>query len=395
MINIEESSRRPFHRERPALFAVVAVAFHLFAVACAIEEPEAPGAENISVRDSAGIQIVVNEPDPRREMHLVGSSPHLRIGNTGGDEPTSLFNVTGALKTINDEIVIANSGSAELRFFDMEGSYLRAAGGSGSGPGEFESLKQLIAYRTDSIAAYDWASRRISVWGATGEFGRTIALMPMIQEPAELVGALSDGSFIVSRIETVRREDRVREEIAYLQIDPEGNRAPRPFATTPSAAVFQEQLLIGNGESFQIRVIEPSGEVLKIIRKNVEADPVSPEDEDAFKQMMLSYAPSPEARRDVEASFSDIVFPSFKPSYVTFMTGQSEHLWVLDHPSDFEADHLTWSVFDAAGHLLGTVQIPAIIVMNGTIGPDFVLGVAHDDLGVEYVELYHLRNPDS
>jgi hypothetical protein len=49
-----------------------------------------------------------------------------------------------------------------------------------------------------------------------------------------------------------------------------------------------------------------------------------------------------------------------------------------------------WSVFSAAGELLGTVLMPpGVDVLD--IGADYVLGLQRDELGVEYVRKFRLR----
>jgi hypothetical protein len=48
-----------------------------------------------------------------------------------------------------------------------------------------------------------------------------------------------------------------------------------------------------------------------------------------------------------------------------------------------------WKVFEPEGTLLGTVEVPAVAVHQ--IGPDFVLAVGADELGVERVQLYGLE----
>ena len=71
--------------------------------------------------------------------------------------------------------------------------------------------------------------------------------------------------------------------------------------------------------------------------------------------------------------------------------------WELLAPPDFEepSGHVVWlpsglhDVFRPDGVYLGTVKLPQDLdVME--IGMDYVLGVARDELGVEYVQVYGL-----
>jgi hypothetical protein len=49
-----------------------------------------------------------------------------------------------------------------------------------------------------------------------------------------------------------------------------------------------------------------------------------------------------------------------------------------------------WSVFGADGELLGVLEMPPGLEPLD-IGPDYVLGLRRDDLGVEYVQLHSLH----
>src|SRR5687768_9482754 len=55
----------------------------------------------------------------------------VRIGELEGAPNYQLHRVLGSLRLRNGVIVIANSGSAELRFYDSTGSHIRSVGRSG------------------------------------------------------------------------------------------------------------------------------------------------------------------------------------------------------------------------------------------------------------------------
>jgi hypothetical protein len=60
---------------------------------------------------------------------------------------------------------------------------------------------------------------------------------------------------------------------------------------------------------------------------------------------------------------------------------------------DFEPDEdaeRPWSVFTAAGHLAGTLLLPAGLGVT-QIEEDFILGAWRDDLDVEHVRLHRLE----
>ncbi|NIM51473.1 MAG: hypothetical protein GTN78_04365 [Gemmatimonadales bacterium] len=129
----------------------------------------------------------------------VSDEPLVEIGVLDGDPNYQLFRVVGALRLSDGRLVVANSGTNELRFYDSSGRYLRSSGRKGGGPGEFEGLSWLGASGADSLLAYDWPGRQISVFDAAGEYARASVLPALSHAPPSHINpvSLSDGSLLV------------------------------------------------------------------------------------------------------------------------------------------------------------------------------------------------------
>jgi hypothetical protein len=106
------------------------------------------------------------------EVLAISPEPAVSIGVVEGDEVYQLHNAVASIQLADGRVVVANAGSAELRFFDAAGRYLRSAGGRGGGPGEFRWLTGLYPYGADSLLAVDGAGNRISVFDTSGTFAR-------------------------------------------------------------------------------------------------------------------------------------------------------------------------------------------------------------------------------
>lgn len=107
--------------------------------------------------DSAGVIIVDNEP-PAPESRLawsIGSQPTIAIGSVDSGEADQFFRVTDATRLSDGRIVIANTGSNELRVFNPDGTHAGTWGGMGEGPGEFTSYSPtaMVSWSGDSVAA--------------------------------------------------------------------------------------------------------------------------------------------------------------------------------------------------------------------------------------------------
>ena len=152
--------------------AALAAAWLLWS-ACAGEDE--PADRGHAIRDSAGIHIVENRRPawPEGEGWRVAPEPTVDIGVLDGAPEYQLFRVWTALTLSDGRIVVSNSGTQQLRLYDPQGLYLSTAGGPGEGPGEFERLGQAAVLPGDSVAGYDWRSRRVSLFGPDGQYGRS------------------------------------------------------------------------------------------------------------------------------------------------------------------------------------------------------------------------------
>lgn len=131
-------------------------------------------------RDSAGVIIVENEP-PAPESRLawsIGAQPSVAIGSVDSGEADQLFRVADATRLSDGRIVIANTGSNELRVFNPDGSHAGTWGGLGDGPGEFTSYSPtaVVAWPGDSVAAPNPWALRLSLFDGDGNHGRDISL---------------------------------------------------------------------------------------------------------------------------------------------------------------------------------------------------------------------------
>jgi hypothetical protein len=132
--------------------------------------------------------------------------PSMSIGVVEGDERYQFGRIVGAVRLHDGRIAVADQIGAQVTIFDRDGIFRTRFGGSGSGPGEFQRLSALFPYRGDSIAAYDISGRRISIFDANGNLGRSFispvrymdrpGIIPS-QSCCQLRGVLDDGSFVI------------------------------------------------------------------------------------------------------------------------------------------------------------------------------------------------------
>lgn len=104
---------------------------------------------------------------------IVGATPIFTIGATEAGPGQELAQVSGA-RWAGGRIVIANSGSGELRVFDSAGTFRGAEGRKGQGPGEFLGVIYLAPAAADSLYTFDAGNLRWSLHDGAGRFVRVL-----------------------------------------------------------------------------------------------------------------------------------------------------------------------------------------------------------------------------
>lgn len=378
-----------------------------------------------AVHDSAGVRIVENG-GPRwndGKAWTVGAEPSIEIGTVDGAAEYQLSRVRGAVRLGDGRIVIALGDVKELRYYDASGRYLTTSGRAGGGPGEFKGLDAVHPYRGDSVVAWDPDSRRVSVFGADGRFGRAATLGGNEALSMYLRGVLGDGSLVLEPTRTLQemvmlREGEQRDTVTYLHYTADGRfadtlgaRADREqvtsragnLTTQPSVLFGRDsyiaagggRVFVGESDTFRIDALASDGAPVMSIRRPGPLRPVRRE------QLARVRAAEEEQRRRVNSQIAAVTNGAMPartegevparetiPAFDRLIVDVAGNLWVRDYlvaPDDVSR----WSVFDPEGRWLGMVETPAGLDVH-QIGSDWILGTVKDELDVEYVRLYPL-----
>ncbi len=365
----------------------------------------------VIVRDSAGITIVENLAPvwDGAAGWRVAAAPTMTIGVLEGPEEYQLFRVRSAVRLDDGRIAVANAGSYELRFYDADGRFLTSVGGQGGGPGEFERfMGEIWRADGDSLVVYDYLNgMRLSVFAADGRLGRMFRL-----EPASASIPLADdliwGNVVVSRSSIYDPDDvgdGLRRDSAlyclhsltgvvvdtlgrfpgselYAQSMGDGNALAisRPFGRNPQSAATAEYWYFGSSDRYEIQGYGRSGDLERVIRRNVANRPVTQDLLDEVRH-----------RRSGAGAWTEIPVPETMPAHGRFLADSDGNLWVQEYRVQDEPER--WAVFDPQGRFLGVVGMPAPGRVT-EIGSDYVLGVWTDELDVEQVRLYALSKDE-
>lgn len=377
-----------------------------------------------AVRDSAGVRIVESTAPAWEdgEGWRIPADPTLNIGMAEGAPAYMFGQVADAIRLSDGRIVVADRQANELRFFDREGRHLRTTGRAGGGPGEFQSLQMLVHLPGDSVGAWDLRAARLSVFGPDGEFVRERTLKPAEGRALlRLDGAFADGSLLVAPFGGVDRDQdsgATRDTVPVFRYAAEGSgvdtvgrfpgeenvtiqgagssgrwmiRGAVPFGRNTFRAARGDELYVADSERLAVAVYGTDGKLRRVARAAHEPEALTPEEVARYKEEQLASAGAGDEGEMTRRLLEATPFPQTKSAFAAMQVDAGGAVWLRGHTVGGD-EPARWTVFDADGRLLGTVQAPAGFRVT-EIGEDYVLGVWSDDLDVQHVRLYALEKP--
>jgi hypothetical protein len=366
-------------------------------------------AGTFSVTDSAGVAIAVSgapawDATPSRRWSI-GETPLLDLTRTGDGPMHEFYRVEDAMTRPDGSIVVANSGSSEVRVYAATGRALGAAGREGEGPGEYRQISRLIGLPGDSIGVFSWP-KRLTILAPDLSFVRTHALGDRAQAPRMLrSGDLVDLEVYPSAIEYEGRNQMIRAPAAVVRRSREGaiedtiwvgpgyeeymfssgerHGSARPLlGRGPAFAVRGDLTLVGTSDSMEYRAYDAAGSLEQIVRVPGYDLSVDPGLEDAERAAYLGDDPPPFLRELV----AQLPGPESRPAYAELIVDSEGYLWAGGYQSRRNyREPRAWEVFAPGGQWMGTLTTPAGFTVF-EIGPDYLLGVWSDALDVEHVQ---------
>lgn len=373
------------------------------------------GGDAFVVRDSAGIVIVESAAPAWEEGEglRLSEEPLVEIGMLDGPEEYQLFRVTGALRLLGGGIAVANSGTHEVRFYDVDGRFLAAAGREGEGPGEFRGIRGIEPYRGDSLVVLDSRLQRLTVLAADGSYGRDVTLQPGPVNP-RLVGTAGEGSFLLTGMFLFLPDDDPRDlMVDVLRYDARGafmdtlaqHLYYRAFPVREEGAVYIERArlapitqfeaapggyVVGEGQTYEVARYRPDGALERIDRWRGPDRTVTSEHEARYREDFLANIEDPGARRLAELRLERVPFAEARAAYRLLVAGRDGSLWLREREIPGEEGPARWDVLASDGRWLGPIEIPSDLRVLD-VGSDWLLALRRDELGIERVQLYALE----
>lgn len=371
-----------------------------------------------TIRDSLGVEIIENHTPiwDEEDQWKLSERPILEIS----DE--AFYRIVGAVQLEDGRIVVANSGSGELRFYDKKGNFVTSVGNSGQGPGEFTFLLSLYKFPGDSLLTFDGRGvNRVSIFKSDGELLRDFILESEGKFPLNNVSAFSDGSLFVSTSysSALDRKDHTTglkryptpflhyssqgvlidtvailpglETFKFVEGDGYTLTSNFPFRHSPVSFVYLDKAYIGSSDKFEILAFSKTGDLIRIIRlSGIDLTLTSKKINEA-KQILLDLMDDPELKKRYTKYFSKLPETQRKPAYSRLVIDVEGNLWVGEYLLGI-VEPQNWWVFNQEGYWLGKIKTPGNYRVY-EIGHDYVLGKKTDEDGFESIYVYELIKP--
>jgi hypothetical protein len=406
------------------------------AVLLASCDRSAPQESLVTSRDSAGIAIIESSESlwPEDSTWTLSDEPLVRIGTVEGDLPYLFSDVEGVLLRPDGGLIVADRGSSEVRYFDSNGGHEYSVGRPGEGPGEFSYIRGMGYCGADSLFVFE-IDHEFKVFTAEGEYvrqARPFDTQTVDRRPYQLrcgesgyyvavgweprvasgqpsaaprptgfyraeapVWILAPNHIVESGIASIEHAQLtlVSEIGTFLsseRIGTANGSGPHPFGRSLQLAVAENGILLGTGESSEIRQYSFEGSLERIIRWPATDLMIGSEDLAAYRTAELE-AVGANLRPAMERRLAEMPLPPAFPAYTRIEVDAHENVWVSEFAKPSKPD-ASWLVLDRRGEFLGRVRVPLNLEITD-IGSDRLAGIQRDDLGVERVVVYELRKP--
>lgn len=390
--------RSPASKRSIALASAV-----VWSSACVAGGELSSGVERV---DSAGVEIVRSDIDPFSPVTwMLSDAPLLSIGSDPGDE---LFRATDGTVLSSGSLAIVNGGYHTVRFYDSQGRFLHEIGGEGNGPGELLSPRRIFRLVGDTVAVAEL--RRVSWFDANGEFVKS-AQISLVRPDV----ALADGSFLGARFapgEDPYVPGASRPVMSLVRWWPDSGDTAT-IAVGPGDSFYGMKLgddavvtfdlgfgpsmmydaaggdvLIADGGTFEIRVLDQQGELRRIYRREIAPLPLTSERTKEYERYLLESVRTENQRSQLNRLFSEWTYPETEPYFDRIVIDSDGFIWLRAYAYDASAER-HWSILDPQGRYRGDLVTPPDFAV-WEIGGDYVLGTTRGPNGVERVVIYGL-----
>ena len=362
--------------------------------------------------DSVGVRVVRSSaPDwGTSTKWSIGRVATIDLTRSGTGPAHEFFVVGDAIRLSDGRLVVSDIGSSQIRFYTPDGRFIRAAGRSGDGPGDFRTVRALSPVGADSVAAHDVFLNRITVMDRDGAVGTITTLRTDFKSVRQL-RAFGDSTFLGlgEPFLSTAPEGLYRVEYAVVRISREGVVSdtvtwirgrqgyatasvdgPVPFRRDGHLAIQGQAFVTGSADSLMYdRYVAPARHVQRALVTGYDLALSAAQVDSVRATLYPSGGPPPP--RAVVDFIEEVEIPAVRPAYSKLLIDAAGYVWAAQHHGTPRAEsEAVWEIFSPEGEWLGQIRAPAGFEVL-QIGEDYIVGVRRDEADVEHVEVRALH----
>ena len=383
------------------------------------------GDSNTASDQSSGNAVESTSPSLGSNAWKVTPQPELIFGTEEGDRNFQFYRVYSVIQLSNETIVVSNSGTHELRFFDSNGNFIKSTGQNGRGPGDFGnwSSMRLHKYDDDSFLVNDNTNNRVQIFSNDGELinVRTIEKIDNAYNPSYSDTYTDDSILIRSVIGPGFMMPEKPGEIRYFEFGfhrllPDWTYdkmvfkiadRPRieneykgvtnfPYIPLTSAPIYVTDSI--NGALFSaasepiITRIDTAGKMTHTYEWNM---PRTKTDSvwDRYKQeyYLDPLSSDPDRKAQYEHMFTlDLPIPENIPALSELKIDSEGNIWAKRFILPWD-DNEVWDILSSNGEWLTKLEVPGSFTIT-EIGSDYLLGYTRSNGFIEIAKFPLIKN---
>lgn len=328
-------------------------------------------------------------PAPGVDPGTVRMVEDLVIGGDPSNPDALLYRPRDVAVAGDGTIFIADGGTHQIKVFGPDGSFRRALGAEGQGPGEFTGLNY-VTIAGERLVAYDGRNRRFSIWTLAGE--HVADHKPEVSRSLSSLAGRADGTLVwrhtefdpergwsrhlthstlageelgtwLDRPGSSPREISFDDPVAVLQTVLEVLEEPRFLV----AAGGQDATYFSPGAAYQVLALSPDGTPRWALRRAGSAPTIAPSERGSliatFTEGFAQYA-----EQNFEITADEITWPEHIPAIFELRVDGSGRLFVFAAPAapriaapalqPVPADSWPVHVYSAEGEFITAGRVP-------------------------------------
>jgi hypothetical protein len=351
-------------------------------------------------------------PHAAYAQNVTLTQPAVRIGAADGDSTQILFGAWSAARRDNGEIVIANTGTNQIRVYDRAGRLTQTIGRKGGGPGEFQFLQRIGVIHGDTIVAYDIGNGRMTWFSPAGKVARSVQVQPLGNGVLPRAVGFTDGGRMLAHTDFARvfTAGEHRDTLAFVLYDVRGAardtlghyagpeefhlvggefavRRDIIFGRNAFGAARGGRIAIGSNDAYRFDIFNSAPR--RVVTHDEKRAPVkaAKSARDALDREFIEGMPAP-MKTATAARVKEFPARETYPYYAGLLASADGAVWTQEVVLP-GARNKVWVVRKPDGSMPRSISVPLNVDLID-VGPDFALGHARDAEGIESIVHYSL-----